>query len=78
MESNNFLCVCKMSIPVQDEEAIYSHISQCDNFSKISPISEIFDSIPLRKLDLGQLIALKTEYNVYLRLIDDQLVSSKI
>jgi len=65
-----------MSIPVQDEEAVFSHISECKEYQKYSPISEIFDSIPLKKLDVGQLLALKTEYNIYLRAIDDHLIAS--
>jgi len=78
MQSNTFTCVCHVEFPSEDEEAIFSHISECDSYRQISPISEIFDGIPLRKLDLGQLIALKTEYNMYLRIIDDELSSSSL
>ena len=78
MESSNFTCLCHKTIPVQDEEAIFIHISECIEYMKYSPISEIFDSIPLRKLDVGQLLALKTEYNTYLRAIDDNLTASAI
>lgn len=78
MESSNFTCLCHKTIPVQDEEAVFIHISECTEYNKYSPISEIFDSIPLRKLDVGQLLALKTEYNTYLRAIDDHLTASAI
>lgn len=76
MESENFICVCHMSIPFIDDESIFYHILDCETYKKISPNTEIFNSIPLIKLDLGQLIALKTEYNMYLRGIDEELKKS--
>lgn len=76
MQSITFTCVCHLEFQSEDEEVIFLHISECEAYRHISPISEIFDSIPLRKLDLGQLIALKTEYNMYLKVVDDELSSS--
>lgn len=76
MESNNFTCICTLTIPLEDEESIFSHISGCETYQRISPNSQIFESIALEKLDIGQLLALKTEYNIYLRGLDEELKKS--
>ncbi len=76
MESKDFTCLCNTSIPIEEEENIYFHISECQKYQGISPISQIFAAIPLQKLDFGQLLALKTEYFTYLCIIEENLLES--
>ena len=75
-ETSIFVCFCNQKIDCFSDSNLGNHIKNCAKYKSESPISKIFFTIPLKKLENAQLLALKHEYLNYISILEGELNES--
>lgn len=74
---NKFKCFCGKNLDFEQEENLANHIENCPEYKRSSPLGEVFYKIPLSNLEIGQLLALRSEYLKYALAVNEQLAKRK-
>lgn len=70
---NKFKCFCGKNFDYEQEENLANHIENCVDYKRSSPLGEVFYKIPLQNLEIGQLLALRSEYLKYALAVKEEL-----
>lgn len=73
---NKFKCFCGKNFDYDPEEILSTHIENCVEYKKESPLGQIFYKIDLSVLEIGHLVALRSEYLKYALAVKEEISKS--
>ncbi|CAD8101230.1 unnamed protein product [Paramecium sonneborni] len=65
----NFICFCQELIQL-NQQSMTDHIKRCQHYRKASPFFQKFEQIQLDKMQRPHLIALKSEFQIFIERVD--------
>lgn len=75
---NKFKCFCGKNIEYDPEETLASHIESCPEYKRESPLGNVFYQINLSQLEVGHLLALRSEHLKHALEIREELKKSSL
>jgi len=73
---NKFKCFCGKNIDYDPEETLSSHIETCPEYRRESPLGNVFYKINMKELEIGHLLALRSEHLKHALAIMEELKTS--
>lgn len=74
---SKFKCFCGKDFECDPEEILSNHIETCLAYKQESPLSNVFYKIDIKSLEIGQLLALRSEYIKHALSIKEEISKSK-
>lgn len=74
----NYPCFCGKIFQLSDQASLKNHVVNCKEYHKNSPFFEIFFGSDLTKLNFGELMTLQYEFELYMKVIEEELNFSKL
>ncbi|CAD8083971.1 unnamed protein product [Paramecium primaurelia] len=65
----NFICFCQQVVPL-NQPSMTDHIKKCINYRQASPFFQIFDNFQVEKMQRPHLIALKSEFLIFIERVE--------
>ena len=73
---NKFKCFCGKNIDYDPEETLANHIETCPEYQRESPLGNVFYKLNIKELEIGQLLALRSEYIKHALCIREEIKTS--
>ena len=73
ISKDKFRCFCGKSIDYDPEDILANHIETCVEYHRESPLGKVFYKINMKELEVGHLLALRSEYLKHALAINEEL-----
>ena len=69
----NYACFCGKILSLKEKVTLKNHVNNCKEYHKNSPFAELFFGSDLTKLNYGELTTLQFEFELFVKIIEDEL-----